>query len=380
MNGTIGSRSPLLASLVVAVLAMVLLGCGATPPAATPPAEATPAAGGTPPAATPDGTPQTTAAPVDPPTLQAVNFTLNWFPLADHAPNYVAIDNGWFEEDGLGVNIIHGSGSGTSIRRVETGQADIGIADVGVLINAIRGGANLKIIWITIDQGTAAIYAHTDRGIDHVNDLAGLTIAAPPEDAGRLIFPALAAANDLDAASVEWVDIQPAAQWQILAQGQVDAILSATTQMPFAEEALGGPENVTQLAYADYGVDLYSQAIFTSDRMIAERPDVLEKFLDSVARGWAYTFEDPDGALEVLRRYAPQIDIDAYRGNLALVLEHNRTPRFAEHGMGWVDEEKLQNTVNIIQEYMGGDAETISDLTQIYTNEFRTDSAVPPTP
>lgn len=314
---------------------------------------------------------------VDPPTVETVNFTLNWFPLADHAPDYVAVENGWFEEDGLGVNIIQGSGSGTSIRRVETGQADVGIADVGVLINAIRNGANLKIILITIDQGTAAIYAHKDKGITSPQQLVGKTIGAPPEDAGRLIFPALANANDFSADDVEWVDIQPASQWQLLAQGQVDAILSATTQLPFAEEALGGAENVVQMAYADYGVDLYSQAIFTSDRMIAERPEVLKDFIDSVLRGWVYTFEDPTGALEILQKHAPQIDMEAYQGNLALVLEHNSTPRFEEHGMGWIDEEKLQATVDVIQQFMAGEGENITDLSDIYTNEFLTQYLVP---
>src|SRR5438552_313183 len=64
-----------------------------------------------------------------------VNFSLNWFPLADHAAYYSAVSLGYYEKENLAVNILQGSGSGASVRRVGIGQADCGIADTPVIIN-----------------------------------------------------------------------------------------------------------------------------------------------------------------------------------------------------------------------------------------------------
>src|ERR1700689_2628078 len=67
-----------------------------------------------------------------------VNFSLNWFPLADHAAYYRAVSLGYYEKENLAVNILQGCGSGASVRRVGIGQADCGIADTPVIINGIR--------------------------------------------------------------------------------------------------------------------------------------------------------------------------------------------------------------------------------------------------
>src|SRR5690349_21792495 len=81
-----------------------------------------------------------------------VNFSLNWFPLADHAAYYSAASLGYYEKENLAVNILQGSGSGASVRRVDIGQADCGIADTPVVINGIRNGADIKIVAMEFDH------------------------------------------------------------------------------------------------------------------------------------------------------------------------------------------------------------------------------------
>ena len=48
--------------------------------------------------------------------LMKVDFQLNWKIVGDHAPYFVALKNGWFEEEGLDVNIIIGQGSGYTVQ------------------------------------------------------------------------------------------------------------------------------------------------------------------------------------------------------------------------------------------------------------------------
>ena len=46
-----------------------------------------------------------------------INFQLNWKISGDHAPYYVAMEKGWFKEEGLDVNVMIGQGSGFKIGR-----------------------------------------------------------------------------------------------------------------------------------------------------------------------------------------------------------------------------------------------------------------------
>ena len=66
--------------------------------------------------------------------LTKVNFQLNWKITADHAAYYVALKKGWFEEEGLDVNIIIGQGSGYTVQVLDSGKAEIGISDAPVPI------------------------------------------------------------------------------------------------------------------------------------------------------------------------------------------------------------------------------------------------------
>src|SRR5512135_2651131 len=77
-----------------------------------------------------------------------VNFQLNWKITGDHAPYYVAMDKGWFAEEGIEVNVILGQGSGYTVQALESGKAEIGISDAPVPIKMRAEGAKIKIVGI----------------------------------------------------------------------------------------------------------------------------------------------------------------------------------------------------------------------------------------
>ena len=128
-----------------------------------------------------------------------VSLNLNWFYVGDHSPYFVALDKGWYKEEGLEVNIIPGKGSGDVVKKVDVGSVDIGIVDTGVLIVARAQGAKVKVVCMLFDKSPYCMWMWKDSGINSPKDLVGKKIAAPPGDAQRTIFPALAQANGFDA-------------------------------------------------------------------------------------------------------------------------------------------------------------------------------------
>src|SRR3989454_7327396 len=77
-------------------------------------------------------------------STQRVTFALNWFAVGDHAAYWVALEKGYYRARGLDVELQNSKGSGDSIAKVDTGRADIGLADAAVVIAAVSRGGKIK--------------------------------------------------------------------------------------------------------------------------------------------------------------------------------------------------------------------------------------------
>src|SRR5215475_7348018 len=82
------------------------------------------------------------ALPANAQTPEKVVFALNWFAVGDHAAYWVALDKGYYKAKGLDVELQNSKGSGDSIAKVDTGRADIGLADSAVVIAAVSPGGD----------------------------------------------------------------------------------------------------------------------------------------------------------------------------------------------------------------------------------------------
>lgn len=311
------------------------------------------------------------SAPEGDESLTKLTFAMNWYPLADHAAYYVALDKGYYEDAGLDVEILQGSSTSDALRRVETGQAQLGVGDITALINGIRNGSDITMVASTIDQGISTIWTSADSGITEIEDLAGHTIGAPAGDAGRALFPALAEANGLDPEAVEWVDLQPSAKFQALGTGSVDAIADTWSGAPFIYEALGGEANAVSMRYSDYGIDLYGHGIFTSGEELEADPETVRAFVDASMHGWQDVLAEPEESMTILKKYIAQVDVEQYVTNLGYIADNIDTPRIRENGLGWIDLEKMTSTIEILQTYFDA-PEDIDDPSSIFTTEFLT--------
>src|SRR5438093_8793408 len=203
-------------------------------------------------------------------STQRVTFALNWFAVGDHAAYWVALEKGYYRARGLDVELQNSKGSGDSIAKVDTGRADIGLADAAVVIPRGAQGARVKLVGAVVDDTQHNRMTWKSSGIVTPKDLEGKTLAAPPGDAQRQLFPAFAKLNGVDEAKVKWVNIEPAAKFVALAEKRADAVPDYTTGQPFWEKAVGA-ENLVRMPWSQFGFDTYSMAIFASEKTMSER-------------------------------------------------------------------------------------------------------------
>ncbi len=308
-------------------------------------------------------------------TPERVVFALNWFAVGDHAAYWVALDRGYYRARGLEVELQNSKGSADSIAKVDTGRADLGLADAVVVIPRIAQGARIKIVGAVFDMTPLNIWTRRDTGITKPRDLEGKTLAAPPGDAQRQLFPAFARLNGIDERKVTWLNIEPAAKFVALSERRADAVPDYTTGQPFWEKAVG-KENLVRMPWNQHGFDTYSMSIVASEATITRRARVLRDFLAASYQGWRDVMDDPQAALAIFKKRVPDIDLSLIEPNLMLGLELMKTERYAQHGLGWMDRDKMCRTAEVINTYMPGMPRKVA-CDEVFTNEFLT-TILPP--
>ena len=298
---------------------------------------------------------------------EKVVFALNWFAVGDHAAYWVALERGYYKARGLDVELQNSKGSGDSIAKVDTGRADVGLADSAVVIAAVGRGARIKTVGMVFDKTPLNVWSRREAPITRPKDLEGKTVGAPPGDGQRQVFPAFAKLTGIDASKVTWVNVEPAAKVPALAEKRVDAVADYTTGLPFYEKAMGKGQAV-MLPWADHGFDMYSMSIIASDKTMKERPRVLRAFLEASYQGWRDVMDNPKSALEIFKKRVPEIDLSIIEPNMMMGLELMKTERYAKQGIGWIDEKKMCHSVDLVNTYMG--VPTKVDCTAVFTVEF----------
>jgi len=314
------------------------------------------------------------AAPAAAQAPEKVVFALNWFAVGDHAAYWVALEKGYYKAKGLDVELQNSKGSGDSIAKVDTGRADIGLADSAVVIAAVSRGGKIKVVGMVFDKTPLNIWSRKESPITKPKDLEGKTIGAPPGDGQRQVFPAFAKLHGIDQAKVTWVNVEPAAKIPALAEKRVDSVADYTTGLPFYEKAMG-KGNAVMMPWADHGFDMYSMSIIASEKTMKDRPKVLRAFLEASYMGWRDVMEDPKSGLEIFKKRVPEIDLSIIEPNMKMGFELMKTDRYAKNGIGWMEEKKMCQSVDLVNTYMGVPAKV--ECKAVHTNEFLTKIDLP---
>ena len=274
-----------------------------------------------------------------------VKFQLDWRFEGPSAMFLVPAAKGYFKDAGLDVKVDSGNGSGAAVTRVASGTYDMGFADLAALMefHANNPDAPNKpvAVMMVYNNTPASVMALKKSGIKTPADLSGKKLGAPVFDAGRRAFPIFQQANNVT--NVQWTAMDPPLRETMLVRGDVDAITGFTFTSLLNIEARGvPPADVTVMAYPDFGVKLYGNAIIASPKMIKENPEAIKAFLAAFAKGAKEVIADPAKAIEAVKARDGIINtqLEVRRLQLAIDTVIN-SPSAREEGFGQVKAPRL---------------------------------------
>ncbi|MBZ4487590.1 ABC transporter substrate-binding protein [Microbacterium sp. cx-55] len=282
--------------------------------------------------------------------LTSVKLQLQWLPQGQFAGYFAAVDQGFFEEEGLDVEIIPSGGDIVPQDALANGDVDYAIAWVPKVLGSIEAGANLTNIAQIFQRSGTLQVSWADSGIDSVADFEGKKIGSWGFGNEWEIFAAMAA-EGLDASTVEIITQD--FNMNAFLQGDIDAAQAMTyneyaqlleTVDPDTGE-LYTPDDFNVISYEDTAGAMLQDAIWADTERLegdTEYQETTVAFLKAVIKGWAYAAENPEEASE--------ITIAAGSGwgpshELWMVNETNKLIWPSEGGIGVIDEAAWDKTV-----------------------------------
>lgn len=281
-----------------------------------------------------------------------IKFTLDWKFEGPAAPFVVALDKGYFKAEGLDVTIDTSNGSVEPLTRLASGTYDMGFGDINSLIKFRDANPSvpIKAVFMVYNKPPFAIVGRKSRGVTKPKDLEGKKLGAPAADGAFAQWKIFTKANDIDAAKVTIDNVGFPVREPMLAAGQVDAITGFSFSSFINLKDRGVPvDDITVLLMADYGVNLYGNAILVNPKFAAENPEAVRKFLVAFVKGLRETVKNPEAAIaSVLKRNdVAKKDIELERLKMALK-DNILTPEVKANGFGGVETERLDKSVEQI--------------------------------
>ncbi|KON92499.1 ABC transporter substrate-binding protein [Rossellomorea marisflavi] len=295
--------------------------------------------------------------------LKKVSVVLDWTPNTNHTGLYVAKEKGYFEKQGLDVDIIMPGEAGAD-QLVASGKADFGVGYQEGVTQARVQDVPIVSIAAIIQHNTSGFAAPKDKGITKPEDFEGKTYGGWGSPVEEAVMGSIMKQEGADVKKVNFVNM-----------GDTDFFTAVKRDIDFAwifygwtgiEAELRG-EELDMMYVKDYSdkLDYYTPVLTTNESHIKDDPDTVKAFLKAATEGYEYSIEHPDEAGKILLKEAPDLDEE-----LVMKSQEWLAPKYKDDAERW-GEQKAEVWKNYADwMFDNGLLEKKLDSQKAYTNEF----------
>ncbi|HIV95702.1 MAG TPA: ABC transporter substrate-binding protein [Candidatus Sellimonas avistercoris] len=240
---------------------------------------------------------------------EKITFVLDWTPNTNHTGLYVAQEKGYFEDEGLEVEIVQPPEDGADAL-VASGKAQFGISFQDTMAPGVVGEDALPTTAVAavVQHNTSGIISRKGEGMDTPKGLEGKKYATWDAPIEKAMMENVVEADGGDFSKVELIPSTVTDEVSALESKSVDAIWIFYAWAGVATEVAGLETDYFAFKDINPAFDYYTPVIIGNNEFLEKEPETAKKFLSAVKKGYEDAIEDPDGAAEILCEAAPELD------------------------------------------------------------------------
>ena len=234
-----------------------------------------------------------------------VVLMLNWYTYSEHAPFYLGKEKGYFDAEGIDLDIQEGRGSAVTVQAVAAGSATFGYVDVPTMIKAAAKGAPVKAVGVALQTSAMSVMGFSDKNIKTPKDIVGKTVAITPGDSMVQIWPLFMKKTGLQETQFKTVAGDAQTKLNAVINGQADLLLGYVMDQNIKlQDAAHKP--VTTIRFADHGVNLISSGIVANKDTLASKADMVKRFMRAATKSLEEAEKNPEAAVAATLKAQPK--------------------------------------------------------------------------
>lgn len=269
-----------------------------------------------------------------------------WLPQGQFAGLYVAKEKGFYEEEGIHVEILPGGTDISAEEQVENDIAQVGVAFYSSVLTYQEGGYDFINIFQTFQNSPQYLVAKAESGIKTGADLKGKKVGS--WFGGRQYeFYALAQLNGLNPETdIEWKQQDYTMDQFISGELDVASAMSYNEYLLLLNEGFS-EENLNVIDMNKEGAAMLEDCLFVKRAWAEENRDLLVRFIRATIKGWEYTSENPEEAAEIVYEIGKTSTLEHQVAMTQKVLETVIPEGKSVSDIGRLDEKSIQQTIDL---------------------------------
>jgi NitT/TauT family transport system substrate-binding protein len=232
-------------------------------------------------------------------TREKVTLLLNWYVYSEHAPFFLGKEKGFYEAEGIDLDIQEGRGSAVSIQAVSANSATFGYVDVPTMIRAATKGAPVKAVGVALQLSPMAVMGLAEKNIKSPKDIVGKTVAMTPGDSMSQIWPLFLKKTGLQEGQYKVVSGDGQTKLNAVINGQADLLLGYVMDQNIKiQDATKKPVEV--IRFADYGITMVSSGVIAHKDTLANKADMVRRFMRATTRAFEETEKNPEASIDAM--------------------------------------------------------------------------------
>jgi NitT/TauT family transport system substrate-binding protein len=303
-------------------------------------------------------------------TKEKAVLLLNWYTYSEHAPFYLGKERGYFDQEGIDLDIQEGRGSGVTVQAVAAGTAAFGYADVPTMMKAASKGAPVIAVGVALQTSPMSVMGFADRNIRKPADIKGKTVAVTPGDSMSQIWPLFLQKTGLKQSDFKTVAGDAQTKLNAVINGQADLLLGYVMDQAIKlQDATHKP--VYPIRFAEYGVNMVSSGIIAQKDYVKAHEDLVRRFLRAATRSLEEAAKNPDAAVDAMLKAKPKSGVrDTAIVGMKETARLYKGPDNPNDRPLRVGAKNMAETLTLLTQYGGVDKSEAGKPEDYYTNAY----------
>ncbi len=235
-------------------------------------------------------------------TLSQVSLRLKWVFDPGFAGEMVAAQRGFFRQSGLDLSINQGGFESDPIKLVAAGADTFGVTGADNFLMAREKGVPIVAFAAGYLETPVVYYVREDSGIKTPEDFIGKKVGYQAGQDTATVYEDMLARLGIDRSQITEVPVQY--DLSLFLSGQVDVWPGYAASQSYLLEQQHVPYRM--IVPRDFGISHMGTVYFTSEQTLAEHPEWVRGFTQTLIGGWEYTYAHPGDAAAAIVSYDPQ--------------------------------------------------------------------------